>query len=229
MSGMIQLMAQDGVECPAYVAHPAGTAHGAVIVMQEIFGVNSHIRSVADGFAQQGYLAIAPHAFHRVRQNVELDYGSDDIAQGRELKAAVEALPEPGVMDDIAAAIVFGAGSTGGKVAIVGYCWGGLLVWRSACRLRGLSGAIAYYGGGMTGDLEARRHALCPVMCHFGEQDHAIPLEGVKAFAQAQPQVEVHIYAAQHGFNCDQRASYDAAAAQLAQERTLAFLRRHLS
>jgi len=228
MSGMVQLMAQDGIECPAYVAQPAGTALGAVVVMQEIFGVNSHIRSVADGFAQQGYLAIAPHAFHRIQPNVELGYGPDDIAQGRELKAAAEALPAPGVMADITSAIMFGAGSTGGKVAIVGYCWGGLLVWRSACQLTGLSAAVAYYGGGMTSAEEARRQALCPVLCHFGEQDHAIPLDGVKAFAQAQPHVEVHTYAAQHGFNCDQRGSYDAEAARLAQERTLAFLSRHL-
>lgn len=228
MSAMVQLMAQDGFECPAYVAYPAGTARGAVIVLQEIFGVNSHIRSVADGFAQQGYLAVAPHAFHRVRPDVELGYGPDDIAQGRELKAAVEALPAPGVMADIAAAIVFGAGTTGGKVAIVGYCWGGLLVWRSACSLSGLSAAIAYYGGGMTGEQEAQRQSLCPVMCHFGEQDHAIPIDSVTAFALAQPKVEVFIYAAQHGFNCDQRAAYDAAAAQTAQERTQAFLARHV-
>lgn len=228
MSTMVQLMAQDGVECPAYVAYPAGTARGAVIVLQEIFGVNSHIRNVADGFAQQGYLAVAPHAFHRVRPNVELGYEADDIAQGRELKAATEALPAPGVMADIAAAIVFGAGTTGGKVAVVGYCWGGLLVWRSACSLSGLSAAIAYYGGGMTGELEAGRQSLCPVMCHFGEQDHAIPIDSVKAFALAQPKVEVFTYAAQHGFNCDQRAAYDAAAAQSAQERTLAFLDRHI-
>ena len=228
MSAMVQLMAQDGIECPAYVAYPAGTARGAVIVLQEIFGVNSHIRSVADGFAQQGYLAVAPHAFHRVRPDVELGYGPDDIAQGRELKAGAEALPAPGVMADIAAAIVFGAGTTGGKVAIVGYCWGGLLVWRSACSLAGLSAAIAYYGGGMTSEQEAQRRSLCPVMCHFGELDHAIPIASVKAFASAQPKVEVFTYAAQHGFNCDQRGAYDAAAALAAQERTLGFLARHI-
>jgi len=228
MSATVQLTAQDGGQCPAYVAYPADKARGAVIVLQEIFGVNSHIRSVADGFAQQGYLAVAPHTFHRVRHDVELGYGPDDIAQGRELKAAVEALPAPGPMADIAAAIMFGAGTTGGKVAIVGYCWGGLLVWRSACSLRGLGAAIAYYGGGMTSAQEAQRQSLCPVMCHFGEQDHAIPIDSVKAFALAQPKVEVFTYAAQHGFNCDQRAAYDAAAAQSAQERTLAFLDRHI-
>jgi carboxymethylenebutenolidase len=228
MSATVQLMAQDGVEFPAYVAYPAAMARGAVVVLQEIFGVNSHIRSVADGYAQQGYLAIAPHAFHRVRPGVELAYNPDDIVQGRELKAAAEALPAPGVLADIAAAIAFGARTTGGKAAIVGYCWGGLLVWRSACSLSGLSAAIAYYGGGMTGEQEAQRQSLCPVMCHFGEQDHAIPIDSVNAFALAQPKAEVFTYAAQHGFNCDQRGAYDAVAAQTAQQRTLAFLVRHI-
>jgi len=229
MSEMVQLKAQDGVACPAYVARPAAKALGAVVVLQEIFGVNSHIRSVADGYAEQGYLAIAPHTFHRVQPGLELGYGAEDVAKGRALKAAAEALPAPGLMADIASAITFGAHDTGGKVAIVGYCWGGLLVWRSACILPGLSAAIAYYGGGMTAEAEAQRQSLCPVMCHFGELDHAIPMEGVKAFALAQPKVEVHTYAAQHGFNCDQRGAYDAAAAALARERTLGFLARHLA
>ncbi len=229
MSQTVQLKVQDGSTCPAYVARPAGKVRGAVVVLQEIFGVNSHIRSVADGFAEQGYLAIAPHAFHRVSPDVELGYTAKDVAQGRELKAAAEALPAPGVMADIAAAIAFAAGEGGGKVAVVGYCWGGLLVWRSACTLPGLSAAIAYYGGGMTAPAEAQRESLCPVMCHFGEQDHAIPMDGVKVFAQAQPDVEIHTYDAQHGFNCDQRGAFDAASAALARERTLGFLARHLA
>ena len=229
MSETVQLKAQDGVTCPVYVARPAAKALGAVVVLQEIFGVNSHIRSVADGFAEQGYLALAPHAFQRVQPGVELGYSAEDVAQGRTLKSAAEVLPAPGVMADIASAIAYGASSTGGKVAVVGYCWGGLLVWRSACALPGLSAAIAYYGGGMTADDEAQRQCLCPVMCHFGELDHAIPMDGVKAFALAQPRVEIHTYAAQHGFNCDQRGAYDAAATALARERTLGFLARHLA
>ncbi len=229
MSKTVQLKAQDGVNCPAYAARPTAKARGAVIVLQEIFGVNSHIRAVADAFAEQGYLAIAPHAFHRVQPGVELGYDAEDISQGRVLKAATEALPAPGVMADIASAIAFGAVETGGKVAVVGYCWGGLLVWRSACTLPGLSAAIAYYGGGMTAPAEARHHSLCPVLCHFGELDHAIPLDGVKAFAKVQTKVEIHTYAAQHGFNCDQRSTYDAAAAALARERTMDFLARHLA
>ncbi len=229
MSQTVQLKAQDGVMCPAYVARPSQKARGGVVVLQEIFGVNSHIRSVADGFAEQGYLAVAPHLFHHVQPGLELGYDAQDVAQGRELKAAAEALPANGVMADIASAIAFAAVETGGKVALVGYCWGGLLVWRSACTLPGLSAAIAYYGGGMTAPAEAKRQSLCPVMCHFGELDHAIPMDGVTAFAQAQAKVEIHTYAAQHGFNCDQRGAYDAAAARLARERTLGFLAHHLT
>lgn len=228
MTELDHLQAADGFDCPAYVARPTGKARAAVVVVQEIFGLNSHIRAVADGYAEQGYLAIAPAAFHRVRAGVELGYGADDIEQGRGLKAAVEALPPPGVLADIEAAIAYGAARTGARVGIVGYCWGGLLAWRSACTLPGLSAAVAYYGGGMTGDAEAVRQPACPVMCHFGELDHAIAIEGVRAFERAHPAVQVHVYAAGHGFNCDQRRSYDAAAAALARERSLAFFEQHL-
>lgn len=228
MSELKQLKAADGFECTAYIARPPGKARAAVVVVQEIFGLNSHIRAVADGYAEQGYLAIAPAAFERVRAGIELGYGTDDIEHGRGLKAAVEALPAPGVMADIAAAIAYGAASTGAHVGIVGYCWGGLLVWRSACTLAGLSAAVAYYGGGMTSETEAARQPACPVMCHFGELDHAIAIDGVRAFERAQPALQVHVYGAGHGFNCDQRGSYDAAAAALARERSLAFFEQHL-
>ena len=227
MTETIELTAQDGFTSPAYVARPAQAPRGAVVVLQEIFGVNSHIRAVADGYARQGYLAVAPALFHRVRHGVELGYTAADVEQGRMLKAAAEALPAPGVRADVAAAVAYGA-SQAGKVEAVGYCWGGLVAWRSACLLPGLAAAVAYYGGGMTVGEEPARKPLCPVMCHFGEQDHAIALDGVHAFAKAQPQTEVHVYPAQHGFNCDQRASFDAPAAALALERTLAFLARHL-
>lgn len=229
MTHTMQLAAADGFELPVYVAQPAQKPHAAVVVLQEIFGVNSHIRAVADGFAQQGYLALAPALFHRVRGGVELGYTAADVDQGRQLKAAAEALPAPGVLADVAAAIAHGAVASGGKVGVVGYCWGGLVVWRSACTLPGLAAAVAYYGGGMTAGDEPARQPSCPVMCHFGEQDHAIPIDGVRAFAQAHKAVEVHVYPAQHGFNCDQRASYDAASAALARERTHAFFARHLA
>jgi len=162
---------------------------------------------------------------------VEIGYTPDDIAAGIALKAAVEGLPAPGVLPDIQAAIDYAAQTLGtsGKVGVVGYCWGGLLTWRAACLLKGISAAVPYYGGGMTAPQEVARQPQCPVLCHFGEQDHAIPLDGVHAFAKAQPAVEVQIYPAQHGFNCDHRGSYDAPAAALARERTLAFFVRHLA
>jgi len=227
MGSFIDLKSSDGFAFPAYVAKPAGTAKGAVVVLQEIFGVNSHIRSVADGYAAEGFLAVAPSTFHRVKQGVELGYAAEDMTAGQGLKAAVEALPAPGVMPDIQAAIRH-AGQAG-KVGIVGYCWGGLLSWRSACTLDGLSAAVTYYGGGMTTPEEIARKPKVPVLSHFGEQDHWIPLDTVEAFRKAHPEVEVQVYAANHGFNCDQRGSYDAPSAKLARERSLAFFRKHLA
>jgi carboxymethylenebutenolidase len=227
MGEWIQLTAADGHAFPTYVARPAGPARGAVVVLQEIFGVNSHIRAVADGYAAQGYLAVAPSTFHRVQVDVNLGYSSDDMSAGIALKGQVEALPAPGVLPDIQAAIDHAAQA--GKVGIVGYCWGGLLTWRAACLLQGLSAAVPYYGGGTTTPAEIARTARVPVLAHFGERDHWIPLEGVQAFQKAHPGVEVHVYAADHGFNCDQRGSYEATAAQLARERTLAFFAKHLA
>lgn len=228
MGTFVDLQAADGVMFPAYVAHPAGQPRGAVVVLQEIFGVNSHIRAVADGYAAAGYVAVAPATFHRVQPGVELGYTEADMGTGFGFKTAVEALPAPGVMADIQAAIDHAAQLSGGKVAVVGYCWGGLLTWRSACTLKGLAAAVPYYGGGMTTEAEAARVPLCPVQAHFGDQDHWIPLDTVEAFRTRQPQVQVHVYAAHHGFNCDQRGSYNAAAAQLARERTLAFLAQYV-
>jgi carboxymethylenebutenolidase len=226
MGQFTNLTASDGFVFPAYVAEPQGAPKGAVVVLQEIFGVNSHIRDVADGYAAEGYLAVAPATFHRVKGGVELGYTQDDMGAGIALKTAVEELPAPGVLRDIEAAVAHA--KRGGKVGIVGYCWGGLLTWRSACEVSGLSAASAYYGGGVTTPAEAARQPKCPTMAHFGERDHWIPMDSVEAFKKAQPGVEVHVYAADHGFNCDQRGSYDAAAAKLARERTLAFFAKHL-
>ncbi len=226
MGSFIDLKAADGFVFPAYVAQPAGAPKGGVVVLQEIFGVNSHIRAVADGYAQEGWLAVAPSTFHRVKTGVELGYSQDDMAAGMALKSAVEALPAPGVMPDIQAAIDHAAQA--GKVGIVGYCWGGLLTWRAACTLQGLAAAAPYYGGGMTTPDEVARRPKVPVLAHFGERDHWIPLNSVQAFAKAHPEVQVQVYQADHGFNCDQRGSWDAAAAKLARERTLAFFAEHL-
>jgi carboxymethylenebutenolidase len=227
MGNFVDLKAADGFSFPAYVAQPAGKPKAAVVVLQEIFGVNSHIRSVADGYAAGGYLAVAPATFHRVKPGVEIGYSPEDMTAGSALKAAVEALPAPGVLQDVQAAITHA--SPAGKVGIVGYCWGGLLTWRAACALDGLSAAVPYYGGGMTTPAEIARQPKVPVLAHFGDQDHWISLESVEAFKKAHPQVEVHIYHANHGFNCDQRGSYNEPAAKLARERTLAFFGKHLA
>jgi carboxymethylenebutenolidase len=225
---MIQLKAADGTVVPAYEARPSGKARGAVVVIQEIFGVNSHIRAVADGYAAQGYVAVAPDCFHRVKQNVELGYSEADMGEGFGYKTAVEELPAPGVLQDIQAAIDHAAQVSGGKVGIVGYCWGGLLTWRSACLLNGLSAAVPYYGGGVTTEVEVARQPKVPVLAHFAEEDKWIPLDGVHAFRQAHPDVTVHLYAAHHGFNCDQRGSWHEPSAKLARERSLAFFAQHL-
>ena len=223
MGQFINLVSADGVGFSAYVAQPDGTPKAAIVVLQEIFGVNAHIQSVTDRFAAQGYLAIAPATFDRVKAGVQLGYTDADMTTGFGLKTAVDALPGQGVMPDVQAAIDYVTRTSGGKVGIIGFCWGGLLTWRAACTLSGLSAAAPYYGGGMTADDEVARTPKCPVIAHFGDQDHWIPLEGVSAFAKAHPEVAVHVYAANHGFNCDQRDSFSEAAAKLARERTLAF------
>lgn len=221
-----ELKSTDGHTFQAYVAKPIGEAHAALVVLQEIFGVNSHIREVADSYAKEGYLVIAPATFSRLETNVELGYSDQDISTGFALKQAVSALPSDPLMLDIQAAIDF-AKESGKKVGIFGYCWGGLLAWRSAAELNGIDAAVTYYGGGMP--QEAHLKPSCPVLSHFGELDTHIPLDSVKAFEKAHPEVEVHIYPAQHGFNCDQRGSYDAPSAQLARARTLDFFKKHLA
>jgi len=144
------------------------------------------------------------------------------------LKTAIEALPAPGVMADVQAAVDYAAKTSGGKVGIVGYCWGGLLTWRAAALVKGLSAAVPYYGGGSTTDEEIARHANCPVLAHYAEEDHWIPLETVEKFKHAHPEVEVHLYPAHHGFNCDHRGAYQEESAKLALKRTLAFFAKHV-
>jgi carboxymethylenebutenolidase len=219
-SSSITLTAADGFKSFAYVSEPSGTPKGAIVVLQEIFGVNSHIRGVADGYAAAGYLAVAPSTFDRAERDIQLGYTPDDQAQGVRLKAAIEALPAPGVLQDIQAAVDYA--KKAGKVGIVGYCWGGLLVWRAAEQVRGLSAAVSYYGGGVTVGTEPSRKPAVPTMAHFGDQDAHISVE------KAHPEVEVHLYAANHGFNCDARASYNAGAAATALERSLYHFGKHV-
>jgi carboxymethylenebutenolidase len=218
----IRLRASDGFELSAYVARPAGTPKGGLVVIQEIFGVNGHIRRVADGYAADGFLAIAPALFDRIEPGLELGYTPPDIERGRDLKgrSATE-----NALSDIEAAIAHVASA--GNVGVVGYCWGGFLAWVSATRLTGVSAAVSYYGGGIGAVAEEKPN--CPVLMHFGEKDHAIPLTDVDKIRAAQPSgVEIHVYPSGHGFNCDERGSYDPESARIARERSLAFLDRHL-
>lgn len=222
MGENIQLRATDGFALGAYRALPPAEPRGAVVVIQEIFGVNDHIRQVADGYAAEGYAAIAPQIFDRVERDVELGYDEPDMARGIEL--AFQKLDHALTLLDLQAAV--DAAAAHGPVGVVGYCFGGLLTWRAASDLDGVKAAVAYYGGGIARELE--RRPRCPVMMHFGEKDAHIPLSDVDAIKAAQPDVRVFVYPADHGFNCDQRGSYHAESAELARRRTLEFFAEHL-
>ncbi|MEZ5597728.1 MAG: dienelactone hydrolase family protein [Pseudomonadales bacterium] len=223
MGEQIQLTADDGFTFGAYQSLPEGQPRGAVVVIQEIFGVNNHIREVTDGYAAAGYAAIAPQIFDRVRPNIELGYTGDDMQAG--IKLAFQDLSRDRALGDIQTAVDHIARH--GKVGVVGYCFGGLLTWLSACTLKGISAASSYYGGGVVN--ETGRKASCPVIMHFGERDAHIPMSDVEQIKAALPQVTVYVYAADHGFNCDHRDSYDASAAATAKTRTLASFAQHLA
>lgn len=220
--GETSVQSADGFKLAAYEAKPQGECRGAVVVIQEVFGVNSHIRSVADGYAADGFYAIAPALFDRIQAGVELGYGEADIQRGVDL--AFNKLELERTLADIQATVDHAAGY--GKVGIVGYCYGGLLTWLSACQLNSLAAASSYYGGGVPEQRDMTPR--CPTILHFGEQDDYIPMDSVRAFMARHPDLEVYTYDADHGFNCDQRASFDAAAAGLARQRTLALFSRHL-
>lgn len=221
MGQQIELTAADGFKLSAYAASPEQPKAG-VVVIQEIFGVNAHIQEVVDGYAAAGYLAVAPALFDRVERGVELGY--DEAGMGRGMALAFQEIDHALALKDVAAAV--GHAATAGKVGVVGYCFGGLMTWRSACALDQVAAASAYYGGGVPN--EAERQPLCPVIAHFGKLDAHIPVPDVDRFAAAQPEVEVHLYDADHGFNCDHRGSFDASAAKLARARTLEHFNTHL-
>jgi len=224
MGEHLELTASDGHKLGAYRALPDGRASGGVVVVQEIFGVNSHVRSVCDGFAADGFAAIAPALFDRKERDVELDYDEAGIAAGRELAFP---LGWDGPMRDIGAAAE--ALAERGKVGVVGYCWGGSLAYLSACRLD-IACAVGYYGGQITKILEANPGDTprVPTILHFGRKDAAIPLDDVETIRKANPDVPIHLYDAGHGFNCDRRGSWDEESAKLARERTIAFFEHHL-
>lgn len=218
-----ELIASDGITIGAFEAKPASAAQGGVVVIQEIFGVNSHIREVVESYAEAGYVAIAPQIFDRIEPNIQLGYEAADMERG--IGLAFNQLDRAAALLDVQAAI--DAAGVYGKVGVVGYCFGGLLTWLSACELTGLAAASAYYGGGIAGELD--RTAKVPVMMHFGDQDAHIPVSDVERIRNAQPNASVHLYEADHGFNCNHRGSFDAAAAAKAAERTHAFFGEHLA
>jgi carboxymethylenebutenolidase len=221
MGKMIELTAADGHKLAAYRAEPAGKPRGAIVVIQEIFGVNSHIRSVADGYAADGYLAIAPAMYDRVQRGYETGYSPDEIQAGLKI---MQGLDWGNTLKDVEAAVA--AAKSAGKVGIVGYCWGGTVAWVAASRVPGLAASVPYYGGGMPNFMDEKPKV--PVMCNFGEKDQSPTPDQARQLLAKHPQVQGHFYAAGHGFNCDQRGSYDAAAAKLARQRTLEFFRKHI-
>jgi carboxymethylenebutenolidase len=223
MGETLTLTAEDGHRFSAYKAAPAGTPRGALVVVQEIFGVNHHIRNVTDGFAADGYVALAPALFDRVEPGFETGYAAADIERGRAVR---QKLPWDTMMMDVKAAVQE-LRKTGLKVGVVGYCMGGTVAWLSATRLDGVSAAVGYYGGGI-GDT-ATEQPKCPVMLHFGETDASIPPEHWEKVRAAHPKLPVYVYqGAGHGFSCDERASFHEPSHEQARERTLAFFREHL-
>ena len=222
MGAWIKLTASDGFELSAWRAAPNGAPRGGVVVVQEIFGVNAHIRAVADGFAADGYLAIAPAIFDRAEPGFDVGYDPETMARGVALAGK---LSREVIQLDVGAAIAV-AGSAG-KVGIVGYCLGGTVAWVAAALTPGLSAAVGYYGGGILGQKELKPRV--PVMLHFGEKDAHIPIDGVRAFAAGRPDTPVFIYpTGGHAFNRYGNAAYDAPSATLARQRTMAFFAANL-
>jgi carboxymethylenebutenolidase len=218
----IKLTASDGFEFGGYRAEPTGSAKGAVVVIQEIFGVNHHIRSVCDRLADTGYAAIAPSIFDRIEPNFTSGYSPDEIANARKFVANPD---WAAMLLDTQAAI--DAVKTVGPVGIIGFCLGGSIAYVAATRLSGLSAAVGYYGGAVVRFADDKPKV--PTQLHFGEKDAGIPLTDVEAIKSKRPAVAIYVYpGAQHGFHCDERASYDKASAAIAWPRSLEFFAKHL-
>jgi carboxymethylenebutenolidase len=228
MSGWIKLKAQDGHELDAYLAQPTSSPVGAIVLVQEIFGINGHIRSVADGYARDGFVVIAPALFDRTERGVELKYEGEDQKRAYGLYQKLK--PEPALLD--IAAAYDQVRSFGKGIAVLGFCFGGFMSWLTATRGERLkmqpSCCVGYYPGGI--GTVASEDPSCPVMLHFGAEDSHIGPDQIEAVRTAHPEVEIFVYeGAEHGFNCDARASYNPASAALARERTLAFLQTHVA
>ena len=227
MGERLRISASDGHELSAYVSRPDGAPKGGLVVVQEIFGMNAHIRSIVDGFAKDGYLAIAPSLFDRVQENVELGYDGGDLKKAFGLYQKLD--PATAILD-VAAAFHEVQAESGG-VGVVGYCYGGFMSWLSATRGPSTGfrpkACVGYYAGGI--GTVAKEEPSCPVMLHFGGKDDHIGTDQIDAVRSAHAEVEIYVYdGAAHGFNCDVRGSYDPEAAALARQRTLTFFNVHI-
>ena len=221
MGESIKATASDGHEFDIYLAQSKGSPRGGVVLIQEIFGVNNHIKNVAEKFSSNGYLVGAPSLFDRVQRDIQLGYSTEDIRRGRELK---DNLSNESPLMDITATL--NIVRSAGHVAVVGYCWGGTLAWLSACQVDGFNAAISYYGGGIGKLLSIQ--PKCPTIFHFGEQDHAIPAEEINSLRQAHPECPVFLYPADNGFNCEQRDSFHSTSSAIAFERTIQHLDKYI-
>jgi carboxymethylenebutenolidase len=218
----IKLTASDNFQLGGYRADPAGAPKAAVVVIQEIFGVNHHIRAICDRFAGNGYTAIAPAIFDRIEPNFQSGYSPEEVAVARKFVANPD---WAAMLRDTQAAI--DAVKDVGPVGIIGFCLGGSVAYAAATKLSGLSAAIGYYGGAIVRFADDK--PAVPTQLHFGEKDAGIPLSDVEIIRAKRPDVEIHVYpGAQHGFGCDERASYDKASADIARQRSLDFFARHL-
>ncbi len=225
MSGQwITLEAGDGHKFQAWHVLPAGTPRGAIVVAMEIFGVNGHIRDVAERFAAQGYEVLAPQLYDRALRDCDLPYDADGVAKGRALREQIGW--EPPMLDVTACVSHLRRQAEQAKVGIVGYCFGGAIAWLAAAKVARLDCAVGYYGTAILGFIELQ--PKCPTMLHFGSKDHSTPADKIEFLAEKHPEVAIHIYDADHGFNSDRRANFDAEASKLALERTLAFFSAHL-
>ena len=223
MGQLFSLTAADNFKLGAYRAEPSGTPKGGIVVVQEIFGVNHHVRAVCDRFAAEGYSAVAPAIFDRQHPNFESGYSPDEIANARKFVAN----PDWGAMlRDVQASI--DELKKSGPVGIMGFCMGGSIAFISAAKLNGLSAAVGYYGGNIAKTADEK--PKIPVQLHFGELDASIPMSDVDMIKQKRGgDCEIYVYpGAQHGFNCDERGSYNAEAAKLAWDRSMAFLAKNV-
>jgi len=216
------LTASDAFKLGAYRADPTGTPKGGMVVIQEIFGVNQHIRAVCDAVAKEGYVAVAPALFDRTAPNFECGYTPDEIAEARKYIANPD---WDAMLRDTDAAIQEIKGV--GPVGIMGFCLGGTMSFLAATRLAGLKAAVCYYGGGIV--RFADETPKCPTQMHFGEHDHSIPMSDVEIIKQKRPDCEIYVYNdAGHGFHCDERASFHEESASVAWQRTMAFLEKNM-